>query len=113
MPPPGMQGDTELMTNAATEAGSTASTLDTLLTNLMDQLSPLLTAWRGDGGTAFQNVRLAVEEEMRNLNSALHFLSDEVAATSVDYTNTDAEMADDMVAAGASAGDIARSLMRE
>lgn len=105
-----MNADPELLKSAATEAGTTATSLDTTLTNLMSNLEPLMSAWQGDGGTAFQRVRDAVGVEIGNLNRALHFLSDEVDLSSSDYLVTDEEIATDLAAAGATDGEITRLL---
>lgn len=106
-----MNADPELLRSAATEAGGTAMSLDTTLTNLMNNLEPLLNAWQGDGGTAFQNVRTEVETQMGKLNNALTFLSDEVSLSSSDYVVADEDIAADLVAAGATDGTIGRLLM--
>lgn len=105
-----MQADTAQMTSAAMEAGTTAEGLDLMLKNLMDNLSPLLVAWRGSGGTTFQNVRLAVEEEMKTLNRALHSIGEDMGLSSTDYLNADDEVAEAMAAAGGTDGSITRLL---
>lgn len=94
------QADTAQMTSAAIEAGNVAEGLDLMLKNLMDNLSPLLTAWQGMGGAKFQEVRAAVEEEMRTLNRALKSIGEDMGLSSADYAMTDEEIAEAMATAG-------------
>jgi WXG100 family type VII secretion target len=91
-----MQADTEQVRSAALECGMTADGLDTMLRNLMDNLSPLQTLWQGRAGTAFQDVREAFDAQMLALNSALHSIGDDVGLTSADYANTDDDIAQNM-----------------
>lgn len=105
-----MQSDTELLTSAAIEAGTTAEGLDTMLRNLMGRLEPLMTEWLGQGGTAFQNVRLEFENEMGKLNRALNSIGEDMGLSSADYVGADDQMAADLVAAGASSEQVATLL---
>lgn len=104
------QVQTDLLTQGANEAGTTADGLDMMLRNLMDNLSPLMTAWLGQGGTAFQTVRVQFEEEMRALNGALHSIGESMGLSSTNYVNADDEMAADLQAAGATSTQITRLL---
>jgi WXG100 family type VII secretion target len=106
----GMRTEADLMASAAADAGGVAAELTQGLTALMGQLEPLVTQWQGDGGTAFQAVREAVDAEMRNLNAALQFLADEVGASGTTYTTTDTDMSQRVTTAGAEAGSITRLL---
>jgi ESAT-6 family protein len=102
------QVDPALLTAAAIDAGETAEGLDTLLRNLMDNLSPLLTEWQGVGGAAFQNVRDAFDVQMRDLNRALRSLGEDMGLSSRDYVNADEEMRDILIATGATDGQVGR-----
>lgn len=112
MPGPGMRSDTDLMAVAAADASGVAESLTSQLTSLMNNLAPLVTAWQGDGGRAFQTVRAAIEEEMNNLNSALNFLAGEVGATGTDYIGTDTDMSTEVTRAGEPATGITAALRR-
>lgn len=105
-----MNADPATLRSAATEAGTTATSLDTTLTNLMNNLAPLVSAWQGDGGAAFQNIQVAVNDEIANLNRALMFLSEQVDLSSSDYVVADEEIADDLITAGATDSSIGRLL---
>jgi WXG100 family type VII secretion target len=97
-----MQSDTDQLTSAAIEANNTAEALDTMLRNLMDRLSPLMTEWLGAGGSRFQVVRQEFEIEMGKLDSALRSVGEDMGVTSVDYSTADEDMAADLAQAGAS-----------
>jgi WXG100 family type VII secretion target len=104
------QVDTALLTEAANEAGTTADGLDTMLRNLMTNLSPLIEAWKGQGGTAFQGVQEQFDEEMRALNSALRSVGDSMGVSSTNYVNADDEMVSDLRSVGATTSQITRLL---
>lgn len=105
------QVETDLLTSGAIEAGETAEQLDLMLRNLMDNLTPLSVAWTGVAGTAFQNVKTAVEEQMRILYAALTSIADEMGISSTEYALTDEEIASDLAAVGdMDAGEVTRLL---
>jgi WXG100 family type VII secretion target len=94
------QADTGLMRSAGIEAGNTAVELDQMLKNLMDNLDPLTVAWTGVAGTAFQNVKTAVHENMQNLYSALTSIAEDLGISSDQYQLSDEEIAADLAAVG-------------
>jgi WXG100 family type VII secretion target len=94
------QVETDLLTSGAIEAGETAEALDLMLKNLMDNLSPLAVAWTGTAGTAFQNVRTAVEEQMKILYAALTSIADDMGISSTQYAVTDEEIAGELAPLG-------------
>jgi WXG100 family type VII secretion target len=99
--PSGMQSDTDLMAAAAADANGVAETLTATLNTLIANLEPMATEWQGAGGTAFQTVKGAIEEEIRNLNAALHFLAGEVGASGTTYVSTDEDMSGTVTGVGA------------
>jgi WXG100 family type VII secretion target len=111
MPSQGMQSDTELMAAAAADADGVAQTLTATLNTLMSNLEPMATEWQGAGGNAFQTVKGAIEDEIRNLNQALHFLAGEVGASGTTYVSTDDDMSSTVTGVGAD-GTITTSLRR-
>lgn len=105
------QAETGQMTSAAIEAGTVAEGLDLLLRNLMDNLEPLMAAWKGMGGTRFQEIKLAVQDEMQTLNRALKSIGEDMGLSSADYAAADEEIAETIAAAGAmDSGEITRLL---
>lgn len=105
------QAETGQMTSAAIEAGTVAEGLDLLLRNLMDNLEPLMAAWKGMGGTRFQEIKLAVQDEMQTLNRALKSIGEDMGLSSADYAAADEEIAETIAAAGAmDGGEITRLL---
>lgn len=112
MPGPGMRSDTDLMAVAAADASGVSVSLTTQLTTLMNNLAPMATAWQGDGGTAFETVRAAIEVEMGNLNNALNFLAGEVGSSGTDYIGTDTDMSTEVTRSGEGATGITSALKR-
>ena len=113
MPGPGMRSDTDLMATAAADASGVSESLTSQLMTLMNNLAPLVTAWQGDGGRAFQTVRSAIESEMQNLNSALNFLAGEVGSSGTDYVTTDTDMSTEVTRVGEGATGITSALVRD
>jgi WXG100 family type VII secretion target len=94
------QAETEQMTSAAIEAGETAESLNLMLSNLLDNLEPLSVAWTGVAGTAFQNVKTGVSDNMVKLYAALTSIADSMNISSTEYAMTDEEIAADLTAVG-------------
>lgn len=98
------------LTSAANEAASTADNLDTMLSNLVSNLAPLESAWRGSGGMSYQSLQLLFEEEMKALDGALRSLGGSMGIASTNYDTTDEDMRADLEAVGATSGQITRLL---
>lgn len=106
----GMNTDSGLMIKTEGDVDGVADRLTSLLTGLMNQLTPLQSAWRGAGGSSFEGVRVRFEGDMANLNVALRSIAEAVGSSGRDYAVTDDEMRSEMDRAGASAGSITQAL---
>lgn len=100
------------MAQAATDVDGVAGRLDGMLRSLMGQLEPLLTAWQGQAGTAFQRVRMEYEADVQKLNNALHGLSAAISQANTGYVATDEQSKSSVDTAGANVGTITSSLQQ-
>jgi WXG100 family type VII secretion target len=105
-----MNANTALMGQTAKEIDGSADTLTRTLSSLMNELVPLQDAFKGAGGSSFQQVKMRFEEDMGKLNAALRAIAEAVGSAGTDYTVTDQEIQHDMEQAGASAGSITQAL---
>lgn len=67
--------------------------LQSMLTRLMSELEALQTAWRGAGGTSFNQVKQAYEANQKALSLALRETAGAIRSSGQHYTATDAESA--------------------
>lgn len=68
---------------------------------LRTELEPLRELWVGQGGTAFDDVRTRLDEQLGRLNAALVMIGDALKTSGTDYTLTDEELQSQMRNAGA------------
>jgi WXG100 family type VII secretion target len=106
----GMRTDTALMVKTEKDVDGVADRLTSLLTGLMNELTPLQSAWVGSGGSSFQAVRDRFDGDMGRLNAALRSIAEAVGSSGRDYSVSDEEMQSEMDRAGASAGSITQAL---
>jgi WXG100 family type VII secretion target len=105
------QAETEQMRSAAIDAGETAERLELMLRNLRDNLSPLLTQWTGTAGTTFQQVQVALDEQITALHRALTSIATDVGVSADLYQVTDEEAAEHLAQVGAmDTGEVTRLL---
>ena len=104
------RSDSAVMAQAANDVDGVAGRLDSMLRTLMNDLSPLLTAWVGQGGTAFQRVQMEYEADVTRLNNALHGLSAALGQANTGYVATDEQSAATVDKSGAEVGSITASL---
>ena len=108
---PGMRTQTDVMAQTAQHVNDVADQLTTMLNTLMTNLDPLLTAWQGAGGSAFQGVRERFNTDMAHLNSALRTIAEAVGSSGTHYSAGDEETRAEVTQAGADAGGISQALM--
>jgi WXG100 family type VII secretion target len=106
----GMRTDAALMVKTAQDVNGVADRLTSMLNGLMNELTPLQSAWVGAGGSSFQGVRQRFDDDMARLNGALRSIAEAVSTSGRDYTVTDSEMKSEMEHAGATAGQITAAL---
>lgn len=106
----GITTDAALMSKTAQDVDSAADRLTSMFNKLMDELTPLQTAWVGAGGSSFQQVRDRFDGDVANLNVALRSIASAVASAGHDYSLSDDEVRNEMQQAGATAGEITAAL---
>lgn len=105
------QVDHGLLRSGAIEAGQCAEELNGMLSGLVEQLSPLATAWVGQAGATYQNVQNALAENMRTLYGALTSIADSMGISADEFELSDEEIAQDLAATGfMEEGDLTRLL---
>jgi WXG100 family type VII secretion target len=105
------QVQTELLTSGAIEAGQCAEELNGMLSGLLEQLSPLASAWTGAAGTTYQNVQIALAENMKSLYGALTSIAEDMGISSTEFQVSDEEIASDLASVGfMEEGDLTRLL---
>lgn len=65
--------------------------LQTMLRNLLGQLEVLQTAWVGQGGTSFHNVKERWSQDQQKLQTALVETAGAIRSSGQAYASTDAE----------------------
>ncbi len=106
----GVTTDAALMAKTSQEVDGAADRLTSMFNKLMDELTPLQSAWVGAGGSSFQQVRERFDGDVATLNVALRSIAEAVASSGRDYSVGDEEMKSEMQHAGANAGEITQAL---
>jgi WXG100 family type VII secretion target len=107
----GMRTETAVMAQTAQHVNDVADQLTTMLSTLMTNLDPLLTAWQGAGGSAFQGVRERFNTDMARLNAALRTIAGAVGSSGTHYGASDEQTQAEVTRSGAGAGGISQALM--
>jgi WXG100 family type VII secretion target len=87
----GTTTSTDQMAAFANSATNTASQLTGMLTNLLNQLSPLEGYWQGLGGSAFATTKATVQTELSKLNNALNGIAADISTAGTNYATADSE----------------------
>ncbi|GIH14086.1 WXG100 family type VII secretion target [Rugosimonospora africana] len=106
----GVTTDAATMAKTAQEIDGAVDRLTSMFNKLMNELTPLQSAWVGSGGSSFQQVKDRFDGDVANLNVALRSIAEAVGSAGRDYTVSDDEMKSEMQRAGASAGEITQAL---
>jgi WXG100 family type VII secretion target len=83
-----------VMEKAASQFEDGNAQMQQMLTSLLAELSALQQAWRGSGGTAFEQVKQRWEEDQRKLQQALTETANAIRTAGRVYTSTDSSAAD-------------------
>jgi WXG100 family type VII secretion target len=67
-----LEAGDKVLAGIATEIANAKVDLDKITNNLESQLAPLKTQFRGNAGTAFQNLHLAWTEKQKKITAALN-----------------------------------------
>jgi WXG100 family type VII secretion target len=105
-----MRANTATMVKTEKDVDGVADRLTATLTTLMNELTPLQSAWLGQGGASFQQVRERFDQDMAKLNHSLRSLAEAVGTSGRTYEVSDEEMRSEMQNAGATAGSITAAL---
>lgn len=77
------------MESAAGKFESVNESLQGMLTRLMNELQALQSAWKGAGGTSFEQVKQAYEGNQKKLSEALRETATAIRTSGKQYTATD------------------------
>lgn len=105
-----MRANTATMVKSEKDVDDVADRLTGTLTTLMNELMPLQSAWLGQGGASFQQVRERFDQDMGRLNRSLRSLAEAVGTSGRNYDVSDQEMKSEMERSGATAGSITAAL---
>ena len=78
-----------VMEQVAGKFESTNNALQSMLSQLMNQLEPLQSKFVGAGGTSFTQVKLAWNEDMQKINRALSETASAIRTSGRNYTSSD------------------------
>ena len=76
--------------------------LQTMLNQLMSELSVLSSAWRGHGARAFDQVKAQYSADLQKLNQALSETAQSIRDSGITYDSTDTEAASKLTNSGGS-----------
>jgi WXG100 family type VII secretion target len=78
-----------VMAQVANKFEQTNSTLQSMLSQLMNQLEPLQSRFVGAGGTSFTQVKVAWNQDMQKINRALSETATAIRTSGQNYTASD------------------------
>lgn len=87
------QAEAAVMAQTAAKFDQVNSSLTTMLSKLMSDLSVLQTAWVGSGGRAFEAVKNQYQRDLADVNKALADTAEAIRTSGVSYDNTDTSAA--------------------
>jgi WXG100 family type VII secretion target len=87
----GTEAEAQMMESAAAKFEGVDESLQAMLNRLMTELESLQSAWKGAGGGAFTNVKMAYQENQKALSRALRETATAIRTSGVQYTATDEE----------------------
>lgn len=102
--------DTATMIHTEKEVDGVADRLTSMLSKLMNELTPLQNEWKGGAAGSFESVRQRFDGDMAKLNMALRSIAEAVGSAGQQYDVSDEEIRSEMDSAGASAGSITQAL---
>jgi WXG100 family type VII secretion target len=81
------------MASTAQKFDNVNQQLQSMLTTLMSELSTLSGTWKGMGATAFEQVKVQYEQDLKKLNQALSETAVAIKESGHSYTSTDTDAA--------------------
>ena len=87
------QANADLMATTAGRFESVNSSLTAMLSDLMNDLSMLQSAWKGMAAGEFERVRTQYAKDLRDLNRALLDTSESIRASGAGYSASDSAAA--------------------
>ena len=88
------RADAAAMSSAAANFENTNNNLQSMLTKLMGELEGLRSTWVGQGGQAFEQVKLRYQEDQKKLSEALTETASAIRTSGTTYTATDQASSD-------------------
>lgn len=107
----GVRTDTATMWQSQNYVLGVAEDINADVSNLMNQLEPMLTDFQGAGGRTFQNIKADMNVQLVKLSQALATLAEAVGTSGTFYDATDAEAASLLAKTGAPVTGITNSLL--
>ncbi|MEU4238888.1 WXG100 family type VII secretion target [Actinoplanes sp. NPDC026619] len=96
------QAQAHEMAKAAQNFDTVNQELQTMLSQLMTELSHLTSAWKGMGAQAFEQVKVQYESDLKQLNQALAETAESIRASGINYDSTDTSAASKLTSSGGS-----------
>lgn len=81
------------MASAAAKFDEVNNDLQKMLSDLMNELSGLSSAWKGLGANAFEQVKTEYASDLRSLNNALSETAEAIRTSGASYSASDSEAA--------------------
>lgn len=80
---------TEVMTQTASQIEQVSQSISSQLNNLMGQIEPLASNWKGAASSAFQQLMARWQEDATKLTQALNSISEMMTSSSKNYAATE------------------------
>jgi WXG100 family type VII secretion target len=96
------QSESSVMATTANKFETVNSELQSMLSQLMNELSVLQSAWQGAGAKAFQQVQQQYQQDLKSLNQALSTTAQAIRDSASSYDTTDSAAADRVNKSGGS-----------
>ena len=96
------QSESSVMATTANKFDTVNQDLQSMLSQLMNELSVLQSAWRGAGAQAFQQVQHQYQLDLKALNQALSATAQAIRDSAHGYDTTDSAAADRVTKSGGS-----------
>lgn len=87
------QSQSDQMAQTAKDFDQVNSSLQGMLTRLMNELSVLSGAWKGQGAMAFEDVKNEYANDLKRLNDALAETAEAIRTSGASYEATDSAAA--------------------
>lgn len=94
------QAESAVMASTAAKFDQVNSSLQSMLSTLMSELSVLSGSWKGLGATAFEQVKVQYAADLKKLNQALGETADSIKVSGAGYDATDTDAASKVTNSG-------------